>query len=139
VFTNGCFDVIHVGHIRLLKFASNLGKKLIVGLNSDASVKRLKGEDRPIHSQDIREEVLRAIRYVDDVFIFDEDTPQRLIEEVSPDILVKGSDWTGNVVGTEYVESYGGKVVLIPLEKGFSSTNIIKKQGMVKKNKNIRL
>tara|TARA_Y100000310_G_scaffold55023_1_gene50443 strand:+ start:22197 stop:22607 length:411 start_codon:yes stop_codon:yes gene_type:complete len=132
VFTNGCFDVIHVGHIRLLKFAKNLGDELIVGLNSDASVKRLKGDSRPIHNQDLRKEVLEAIRYVDKVLIFDEDTPQRLIEEVSPQILVKGSDWKGNVVGTEYVESYGGKVVLMPLEEGHSSTNIIKKQGLVK-------
>ncbi|MBX7150204.1 D-glycero-beta-D-manno-heptose-7-phosphate kinase [bacterium] len=126
VFTNGCFDILHVGHITLLNKARKLGDKLIVGLNSDASIRRIKGEKRPIVSEAERAHILSAIESVDYVVIFDEDTPLELIKAVKPDILVKGSDYTvEKVIGHDVVEAYGGQVALVDLVNGFSTTNIV--------------
>ena len=128
VFTNGCFDILHSGHVKYLREAAKLGEVLVVGLNSDASVKRLKGETRPINSQDDRAEVLCALGFVDYVVIFEEDTPLELIKIIQPDVLVKGGDYIkSNVVGADFVESRGGEVFLIPFVDGKSTTNIIKK------------
>ena len=128
VFTNGCFDLLHPGHIHLLEEAKGLGDRLIVGLNSDASVKRLKGPRRPILSENDRLVLLKALSCVDLVIIFDEDTPIRLIEALRPDILVKGSDYLPEqVVGREIVESYGGRVALVSLMDGYSTTRIAEK------------
>ena len=128
VFTNGCFDILHVGHLRYLFDAKSLGDILIVGLNSDASVKRLKGDTRPIVSEDERREMLLGLKPVDYVVIFEEDTPLQLIEMVSPDFLVKGGDWpVEQIVGNEFVASYGGKTMSLPFIEGKSSTNIITK------------
>ncbi len=128
VFTNGCFDLLHPGHIHLLEEAKNLGDRLIVGLNSDASVKRLKGDRRPILSESDRMMLLKALTCVDLVAIFEEDTPLRLIEALRPDILVKGADYqVEQVVGREVVESYGGRVVLVSLIDGYSTTRIAEK------------
>ncbi len=125
VFTNGCFDVIHAGHVTLLDQARRLGDRLIVGLNSDASVKRLKGAQRPIFNQADRALVLSSMEMVDYVVIFDEDEPESLIEHLLPDTLVKGSDWEQYVSGRKIVESHGGKVVLLSLLAGRSSTAAI--------------
>ncbi|HMW34039.1 MAG TPA: D-glycero-beta-D-manno-heptose-7-phosphate kinase [bacterium] len=126
VFTNGCFDILHVGHITLLNQARALGDALVVGLNSDASVRRLKGEKRPIVSEQERAHILAALASVDYVVLFDEDTPLELIRQIQPDILVKGSDYTlDRVVGRAEVESYGGRVALVDLVVGFSTTNIV--------------
>lgn len=126
VFTNGCFDILHVGHIRYLREAAGLGDILIIGLNSDASVKRLKGPERPINSQSERAEMLSVLGFVDYVVIFDEDTPLQLINEIQPDVLVKGGDYLPeNVVGREEVEDRGGKLVLIPFVEGKSTTHLI--------------
>jgi D-sedoheptulose 7-phosphate isomerase len=128
VFTNGCFDILHPGHIELLKQARALGDKLIVGLNSDESVRRMKGSDRPFVPQEQRAEVLRGLRYVDEVVIFDELTPENLIRKIKPDVLVKGGDWgPGEIVGADIVEQSGGRVVSIPLVDGLSSTAIVEK------------
>jgi len=127
VFTNGCFDILHAGHTRLLEKCRSLGDLLIVGLNSDASIKRYKGEKRPIVPQEERAEMLLALKSVDYVVIFDEDEPKEIISIIKPDILVKGADWAHYVSGREIVEAKGGKVVLIPLEQGKSTTNIIEK------------
>jgi rfaE bifunctional protein nucleotidyltransferase chain/domain len=128
VFTNGVFDLLHEGHITSLALAANEGSKLIVGINSDASVKRLKGENRPVHAEQARALVIAAMQYVDAVCIFDEDTPLALIKAVKPDILVKGGDYTPEtVVGNDFVQSYGGKTVIIPLIEGISTTNTIEK------------
>jgi len=128
VFTNGCFDVLHSGHIELLKFCKSQGDILVVGLNSDRSVKVIKGPDRPINNQDDRAAVLAALEMVDYITFFDEPDPLNLIKKVKPDVLVKGQDWTEKgVVGREFVESYGGKVVLSPLVEGKSSTATIEK------------
>jgi D-beta-D-heptose 7-phosphate kinase/D-beta-D-heptose 1-phosphate adenosyltransferase len=128
VFTNGCFDILHPGHIYTLTQAKALGDVLILGLNSDASVKRLKGERRPILNQDERAVMLAALEAVDYVTTFDEDTPLELITLLQPDILVKGGDWGVNtVVGKEVVEANGGKVVLIPYQEGLSTTGIIER------------
>jgi len=128
VFTNGCFDILHKGHVHLLKRAKKLGDILIVGLNSDSSVKRIKGEKRPIFSVRDRAFVLSSIDVVDYIVIFNEDTPLKVIKAIEPDVLVKGADWDKNsIVGREIVESLGGKVVRIPLLKGFSTTSVIKK------------
>ena len=128
-FTNGCFDFIHAGHVAGFSFCKQHADVLVVGLNSDASVKRLgKGPNRPITGQDDRAAVLAALADVDYVVIFDEDTPQALIEAVRPDILVKGQDWEGKtVVGQEFVEKHGGKVLLVPLVEGRSTTAIIER------------
>ncbi|MBN1436918.1 MAG: D-glycero-beta-D-manno-heptose 1-phosphate adenylyltransferase [Sedimentisphaerales bacterium] len=125
VFTNGCFDILHPGHIGLLSFAKEQGDILVVAINSDASVRKLKGPQRPILKEHDRAALLSALAAVDYVIIFDAPTPIELVEAISPDILVKGSDWTGAVVGQEWVESHGGKVVLVPLAQGQSTTNII--------------
>ena len=124
VFTNGCFDILHSGHVRIIEFAKSQGDLLILGLNSDASVRRLKGPSRPVNKQRDRAIVVSALEAVDGVVLFKEDTPLNLIKIIKPDILVKGADYTtDNVVGREYA----GKVVLCPLVKGKSTTNIIKK------------
>lgn len=127
VFTNGCFDIMHIGHTRYLREAASLGDILVVGLNSDASVKRLKGEERPINSQDDRAEMLVALEFIDYVVIFEDDTPENLIKEVRPDILVKGGDWKPDqIVGADFVTERGGQVLTIPFVEGKSTTNIIK-------------
>ena len=126
VFTNGCFDILHVGHITLFRKARALGDLLIVGVNTDASIRRIKGEKRPIVSEQERSHILSALEPVDYVVLFDQDTPIELIKKIKPDILVKGSDYTVNkVVGHDVVASYGGKVALVDLVVGFSTTNIV--------------
>lgn len=128
VFTNGCFDIIHAGHVRYLKKARSLGDILVVGLNSDSSVKAIKGESRPIVPQNERAEVLSALSSVDRVVIFNETTPEKLIKAIRPDILAKGADWAAkDIVGADIVRKNGGKVSRITLAKGRSTTNIIKK------------
>ena len=128
VFTNGCFDIIHAGHVRYLKKAKELGDVLVVGLNSDSSVKKIKDDGRPIVPQNERAEVLSALESVDYVSIFSESTPYNLIKSVQPDILVKGADWAGHeIVGTDVVKAKGGRVARIKLVKERSTTNIIKK------------
>jgi len=136
VFTNGCFDVIHKGHIELLKFCKTQGDIVILGLNSDNSVKQLKGPERPINNQHDRAEVLAALESVDYVSIFDDLTPIELIKAVKPDILIKGAHWLKNVVGQEFVESNGGKVVLAPIIEGKSSTSTIEKIKSLASEKN---
>lgn len=127
-FTNGCFDIMHAGHVSLLQDAKARCDKLIVGLNTDASVKRLKGELRPLNHELDRATLLAALNMVDLVVLFDEDTPLKLLETLQPDVLMKGADYTKEqVVGWELVESYGGKLVLLPLKQGYSTTNIIQK------------
>jgi D-beta-D-heptose 7-phosphate kinase / D-beta-D-heptose 1-phosphate adenosyltransferase len=134
VFTNGCFDVIHRGHIEYLKFCKEHGDIVVVGLNSDSSVRAIKGPDRPIHNEIDRAAVLAALESVDYITIFGESTPISLIKKVRPDVLVKGQDWQKKgVVGTEFVKSYGGKLILAPLVKGKSSTFIIEKMKSGKK------
>ena len=126
VFTNGCFDIIHVGHIRYLKSAKELGDILVIGLNSDESVRKIKGDNRPIVSQGERAEDLSSIRSVDYVVIFNEPDPYNTIAAIKPDILIKGGDWAiDNIVGRDIVESYGGEVRTIPFVEGFSSSRII--------------
>jgi D-beta-D-heptose 7-phosphate kinase/D-beta-D-heptose 1-phosphate adenosyltransferase len=128
VFTNGCFDLVHTGHIELLSAAAREGDRLIVGLNSDKSVQELKGPDRPLQNEMDRARIIGALRDVDLVVIFDEPTPMSLIDGLSPDVLVKGADYTeGQVVGGDLVKSRGGRVVLIPLVAGRSSTGIVKR------------
>lgn len=122
VFTNGCYDILHPGHIRTLERARSLGDRLILGLNSDASVRRMKGASRPVLPEQERAGLAAALEAVDAVTLFDEDTPQELIAELLPDILVKGSDWSHFVAGREEVEAAGGRVVLLPLEPGYSTT-----------------
>jgi D-beta-D-heptose 7-phosphate kinase/D-beta-D-heptose 1-phosphate adenosyltransferase len=125
VFTNGCFDLLHAGHIHSLNQAAALGDKLIVGLNSDASVKRLKGERRPIQQEQNRALILASLCMVDAVVIFEEDTPLELIKNILPDVLVKGGDYTPeSVVGAKEVMANGGKVEIIPLVPGLSTTNL---------------
>jgi D-beta-D-heptose 7-phosphate kinase/D-beta-D-heptose 1-phosphate adenosyltransferase len=127
VFTNGCFDILHPGHINLLNFAKEQGDILVVAINSDQSIRALKGPTRPIVKEHDRAALLSALEAVDYIIIFDTETPLELIKKVSPDILIKGSDWTGAVVGQEWVEQHGGVVKLMPLVKGRSTTNIIEK------------
>jgi rfaE bifunctional protein nucleotidyltransferase chain/domain len=128
VFTNGCFDLLHPGHIHSLEAARALGDFLIVGINSDESVRTLKGEGRPLIPAEERAEILASLECVDGVLIFDELTPQRVIAGLLPDILVKGSDWPGNqIVGREEVEAAGGKVVRVDLMPGYSTSEIIRK------------
>ena len=126
VFTNGCYDLLHPGHVRLLERARSLGDVLILALNSDASVRRLKGPSRPLIAEGDRVELLLSLAAVDAVTLFDEDTPRELIAALLPDILVKGADWAHFVAGREEVEAAGGKVVLLPLEAGYSTTGIVK-------------
>lgn len=126
VFTNGVFDILHAGHVTYLQQARDLGTMLVVGVNTDASVQRLKGASRPVNTLEDRMIVLDALRSVDLVIPFDTDTPLRLIEQLLPDILVKGGDYTRDaVVGADVVEANGGRVVLIPLLEGRSTTGII--------------
>lgn len=126
VFTNGCFDIIHPGHVDLLRRARELGSRLVVGINSDASVRKIKGSGRPLQDQGSRRSVLLGLKAVDEVHIFDEPTPERLIREIKPDILVKGGDWKPNeIIGADIVESYGGKVHSLPLLEGYSSSAVI--------------
>jgi D-beta-D-heptose 7-phosphate kinase/D-beta-D-heptose 1-phosphate adenosyltransferase len=128
VFTNGCFDLLHPGHIRGLELARELGDVLIVGLNSDASVRQLKGEGRPVISALERAEILAALESVDAVVIFDDLTPREVIAGLLPDVLVKGGDWPGDrIVGREEVEAAGGRVVSIPVVPGYSTTAILQK------------
>jgi rfaE bifunctional protein nucleotidyltransferase chain/domain len=128
VFTNGCFDLLHPGHIRLLEQARDLGDVLIVAVNTDAGVRENKGQDRPIIPESERAELLAALAAVDYVTLFDEATPLKIIARVLPDVLVKGSDWGPNdVVGREEVEAAGGRVVSIPLEPGQSTSNIVER------------
>lgn len=127
VFTNGCFDILHAGHVDYLAFSRKQGDALVVGLNSDASVKRNKGDDRPINSEDDRAYVLAALESVDYVVIFDDDEPKKIIAEIIPDVLVKGEDWAHYVSGREIVEANGGKVVLAKMVEGRSTTSTIEK------------
>ena len=128
VFTNGCFDLLHPGHIRCLEQARALGDALIVAINSDASVRQLKGNGRPLISEDERAELLAALAAVDYVVIFDAATPRELIRRVLPDVLAKGQDWgPDEIVGREEVEAAGGQVVSISLEPGYSTTNLLER------------
>ncbi len=128
VFTNGCFDLLHPGHIRSLELARGLGDVLIVGLNSDASVRQLKGEGRPVIPERERVEILAALESVDAVIIFDELTPREVISHLLPDVLVKGGDWPGGqIVGREEVEAAGGRVVSVPVVPGYSTSAILRK------------
>jgi rfaE bifunctional protein nucleotidyltransferase chain/domain len=127
VFTNGCFDILHSGHLDLLQRARNLGDALVVAINSDASVARMKGPNRPIIPQEERAELLAAFEQVDFVCTFNEDTPLAAILQIHPDVLVKGADWTANIVGQPEVEGWGGKVVALPLVEGRSTTGIVER------------
>ncbi len=128
VFTNGCFDLLHPGHIKLLEAARGLGDALVVGLNSDDSVQTLKGPDRPVIPEAERAEILASLECVDAVVVFHELTPLKTVAALLPDILVKGGDWPGNqIVGREEVEAAGGKVVLIDVVQGYSTTEILRK------------
>jgi len=126
VFTNGCFDILHRGHVEYLNQAKSLGKYLVIGLNSDSSVKKLKGEDRPVNNETDRAFVLSNLKCVDAVIIFDEDTPYDLINTIKPDFLVKGGDWKEEqIVGSGIVKSYGGKVISLKFVDSYSTSNII--------------
>ena len=126
VFTNGCFDILHPGHVDYLERSKDLGTRLVIGLNTDGSVSRLKGTNRPINDENFRSKMLAALECVDLITLFDEDTPLALIREVKPNILVKGSDYQiEEIVGAEEVKSYGGEVKTISLLPGFSTTNLI--------------
>lgn len=126
VFTNGCFDILHPGHVYYLNHAKNMGDCLVVGLNTDASVKRIKGPKRPLVCEKDRARILASLESVDYVVFFDDDTPQKLIEIVKPDILVKGGDYRKNeIVGADIVKAYGGKVATIDFLDGFSTTEMI--------------
>ncbi len=128
VFTNGCFDILHVGHIRYLKEAKSLGDILVVGVNTDNSVKKLKGPARPIQNENDRAEILSSLESVDFVVLFSEETPEKLIHSVRPDILVKGGDWKiQDIVGSDFVLSYGGEVRSLQFVNGKSTTSIIEK------------
>jgi len=125
VFTNGCYDILHPGHIRLLESARSLGDILILALNTDSSVQRLKGPNRPLIPQQERAELAASLEAVDAVTFFDEDTPRELIAAVLPDVLVKGADWSHFIAGREEVEAAGGQVLALPLEPGYSTTGIL--------------
>lgn len=128
VFTNGVFDLLHIGHITYLAKAAELGDKLIIGLNADSSVKRIKGESRPVNDQSSRAAILAALFFVDAIVVFEEDTPQHLISTLLPDILVKGADYAvENIVGAKEVIANGGEVKTINFVEGYSSTSIIEK------------
>ena len=128
VFTNGCFDLLHKGHLDLLSNAAGFGDKLFVGLNSDASVKKLKGDSRPVQNEKIRAQKLLELKYVNHVIIFEDLTPQKLVHAISPDVLVKGGDYKkSEIVGAKHVISSGGVVKIVPLTPGFSTTSIIEK------------
>jgi D-beta-D-heptose 7-phosphate kinase/D-beta-D-heptose 1-phosphate adenosyltransferase len=126
VFTNGCFDLLHLGHVRYLEHARRLGDVLIVGINTDASVRRLKGENRPLRSQEECAALVAALKPVDSVTLFEEDTPETLIAELQPDVLVKGGDYAPEqIAGAPLVQSWGGKVVVLPYLSGYSTTGMI--------------
>lgn len=125
VFTNGCYDILHPGHIRLLESARSLGDTLILALNTDASVRRMKGPTRPLINETDRAQLACALAAVDAVTLFDEETPRELIAAVLPDILIKGADWAHFIAGREEVEAAGGKVLALPLEPGYSTTGIV--------------
>jgi D-beta-D-heptose 7-phosphate kinase/D-beta-D-heptose 1-phosphate adenosyltransferase len=128
VFTNGVFDLLHVGHLRYLQHARSLGDALLVGVNSDRSVRQIKGPDRPLTVEAERAEVLEALACVDGVVVFDEDTPHTLIKALQPDVLVKGADWAEDaIVGRDIVEARGGRVVRVTIEPGHSTTKIVEK------------
>jgi len=128
VFTNGCFDILHAGHAHYLNECKKLGDLLVVGINSDASVRRLKGDKRPIVPLEMRAYLLSNLKAVDFVIPFEEDTPYNLIKEIRPDVLVKGGDWSlDRIVGRDVVESYGGRVLTIPFEFDISTTKIVEK------------
>ncbi|MEK6555562.1 MAG: D-glycero-beta-D-manno-heptose 1-phosphate adenylyltransferase [Bdellovibrionota bacterium] len=128
VFTNGCFDLLHVGHIKYLQEARAQGDILVVGLNSDASVKRLKGAERPLQVEDDRGEILASLACVDFVSVFTEDTPANMIEKVKPDVLVKGGDWPiDKIVGADFVLKNGGQVKSLQFVNGKSTTNLVEK------------
>ena len=128
VFTNGCFDILHMGHVDYLEKARNLGDKLIIGLNTDNSVSRFKGSERPIQDQHSRARVMAALSSVDAVVLFDEDNPLELISALLPDILVKGSDYLAeNIVGADVVKKNGGELKIIDFVSGYSTSNIVKK------------
>ena len=132
VFTNGCFDILHAGHVHLLTEAKSLGDRLLIGLNSDQSIQNLKGLDRPLNPVEARASVLESLSIVDGVTIFQEDTPRNLIKKIIPHILVKGGDYSiENVVGADTVREAGGEVALIPLLKGYSTSDLITR---IKKN-----
>ena len=128
VFTNGCFDILHVGHLDYLEGARSLGNRLVVGVNTDDSVRRIKGPQRPINDEYSRTRMLAALAFVDAVILFDEDTPYELIDMVKPDILVKGDDYlTENIVGADIVIRQGGEVRTLPFTEGYSTSAIIKR------------
>jgi len=128
VFTNGCFDILHPGHLDLLNEAKKLGDKLIVGINSDNSIKKIKGFDRPFIDEVARKELLLGLKPVDEVYIFDELTPENLIKQIKPDVLVKGGDWkVTEIIGADFVLANGGEVFSLPLKEGFSSTRVVDK------------
>jgi rfaE bifunctional protein nucleotidyltransferase chain/domain len=128
VFTNGVFDLLHPGHLRYLQQSRGLGNTLVVGVNSDRSVRAIKGDSRPVTPEQERAEILAALACVDVVVLFDEDTPYALIARLQPDVLVKGADWPEEaMVGRDIVEARGGRVVRVPFEPGYSTTNVIEK------------
>jgi rfaE bifunctional protein nucleotidyltransferase chain/domain len=127
VLTNGCYDLLHPGHIRLLEAARSMGDVLILALNTDESVRRMKGPSRPLLDQEERARIALALEAVDAVTFFDEDTPRELIAAVLPDMLVKGADWSHFIAGREEVEAAGGKVAAAALEPGYSTTNLVEK------------
>jgi D-beta-D-heptose 7-phosphate kinase/D-beta-D-heptose 1-phosphate adenosyltransferase len=127
VFTNGCYDLLHPGHVRLLEQARSLGDVLILALNSDAGVRRMKGPSRPLIAENERAAMALALSAVDAVTLFDDDTPRELIAEVLPDVLVKGADWSHFIAGREEVEAAGGRVLTVALEPGYSTTNLVER------------
>ena len=128
IFTNGCFDLIHLGHLEILARSADLGDKLIVGINSDMSIKKIKGNSRPIIEEDSRAKQLAAIEFVDAVILFNEDTPYDLINVLKPDVLTKGGDYKKNdIVGNQLINKEQGEVVIIPLTQGYSTTSILEK------------
>ena len=128
VFTNGCFDLIHLGHLEILARSADLGDKLIVGINSDMSIKKIKGNSRPIIEEDSRAKQLAAIEFIDAVILFNEDTPYNLINILKPDVLTKGGDYKKNdIIGNELINKEQGEVVIIPLTQGYSTTSILEK------------
>tara|TARA_B100001142_G_C13987660_1_gene521418 strand:+ start:86 stop:580 length:495 start_codon:yes stop_codon:yes gene_type:complete len=128
VFTNGCFDLIHLGHLEILARSADLGDRLIVGINSDKSIKKIKGKSRPIIQEDSRAKQLAAIEFIDAVILFNEDTPFDLINILKPDVLTKGGDYKKNdIVGNELINKERGEVVIIPLTQGYSTTSILEK------------
>ncbi|MFN6944329.1 MAG: D-glycero-beta-D-manno-heptose 1-phosphate adenylyltransferase [Cytophagaceae bacterium] len=128
VFTNGCFDILHLGHVDYLEKTRNLGSRLIVGLNTDSSINRIKGKDRPIQDEVSRARILAALQCIDAVILFDQNTPLELIKAIKPDILSKGDDYTPDkIIGADFVIENGGTVKTVPLVKGYSTTKIISK------------